>query len=659
MLIKNEILQGETMKNISFRGKILTIVIGTIIVITSIILVDAIININKLSKTTIEQYRNEAYQMKKDELKNYVTIAMKVVESYYKSAGDDKSSQIKEEALKTISQMRYGTDGYFWINDSNSKMIMHPIKPDYIGKIHADKQDAKGKKYFLEFVEVVNASKEGGIVQYWWDRPNKVGTPREKFSYVQRFEPWDWIIGTGEYVDNIEEKVLLMQEDANKQIGMIILQVILIATAVSFLIGLVISKLSTQYIIKPLNDFQNGLMAFFSYLNKETNKVELIGIDSKDELGKMSKIVNTNITKTQILITQDSELIEDVKRVVAQIKNGHLDINVQNNTQNESLQELRNTFNEMLVILNQKIGSDLNNISKVLGDFAKHDFTTKVPAAKGDIEVSINNLGNEISSLLKQSLTVGNTLEKSSNKLIENVEILNKSSNEAAANLEETAAALEEITSTISNNTNNIAQMSKYSHQVSLSAKKGQQLANQTTVAMDEINHQVNEINDAISVIDQIAFQTNILSLNAAVEAATAGEAGKGFAVVAGEVRNLASRSAEAAKEIKGIVERATSKANEGKDISNEMIKGYEELLINITKTTDMIGEISNASKEQEAGIVQINDAVSTLDQQTQQNASIASQTQDIAFQTDTIAKEIVSDAMKKEFIGKDSINLK
>ena len=227
------------MKNISFRGKILTIVISTIIVITSIILVDAIININKLSKTTIEQYRNEAYQMKKDELKNYVTIAMKVVESYYKSAGDDKSSQIKEEALKTISQMRYGKDGYFWINDSNSKMIMHPIKPDYIGKIHADKQDAKGKKYFLEFVEVVNASKEGGIVQYWWDRPNKIGAPREKFSYVQRFEPWDWIIGTGEYVDNIEEKVLLMQEDANKQIGMIILQVVLIATAVSFLIGLV------------------------------------------------------------------------------------------------------------------------------------------------------------------------------------------------------------------------------------------------------------------------------------------------------------------------------------------------------------------------------------------------------------------------------------
>jgi len=236
------------------------------------------------------------------------------------------------------------------------------------------------------------------------------------------------------------------------------------------------------------------------------------------------------------------------------------------------------------------------------------------------------------------------------------VKILNKSANEAAASLEETAAALEEITSTISNNTSSISQMSTYSNQVSLSAEKGQEMARNTTTAMDDITSQVNLINESIAVIDQIAFQTNILSLNAAVEAATAGEAGKGFAVVAGEVRNLASRSAEAAKEIKDIVQRATSKANQGKDISNEMIQGYEELLSNITKTTNMINQISNASKEQEAGIVQINDAIASLDQQTQQNAMIASQTQDIAIQTDAIAKEIVEDAIKKEFIGKNEI---
>ncbi|MFY4820293.1 methyl-accepting chemotaxis protein, partial [Aliarcobacter butzleri] len=177
--------------------------------------------------------------------------------------------------------------------------------------------------------------------------------------------------------------------------------------------------------------------------------------------------------------------------------------------------------------------------------------------------------------------------------------------------------------------------------------------------AMDEINNQVNLINDSISVIDQIAFQTNILSLNAAVEAATAGEAGKGFAVVAQEVRNLASRSAEAAREIKAIVENATSKANEGKEIANNMIEGYKELNINISETINLIGDIQNASKEQLLGIEQINDAVNSLDRQTQQNAMIASQTNDIAIVTEKIAKLVVKDANAKEFIGKNEVKAK
>ena len=250
----------------------------------------------------------------------------------------------------------------------------------------------------------------------------------------------------------------------------------------------------------------------------------------------------------------------------------------------------------------------------------------------------------------------GLTLQDSSDILLKNVDTLNNNSNAAAASLEQTAAALEEVTSNISSTTTNVVKMASYATEVTKSAQVGQELATETTNAMDEINTEVTSINEAITVIDQIAFQTNILSLNAAVEAATAGEAGKGFAVVAAEVRNLASRSAEAAKEIQNLVENATSKANNGKVIADKMIQGYTGLNNSITKTIDLISAVETASKEQQSGIVQINDAINSLDSQTQQNASIASDTQNIALQTDSIAKLVVEDTDKKQFLGKESV---
>ena len=207
--------------------------------------------------------------------------------------------------------------------------------------------------------------------------------------------------------------------------------------------------------------------------------------------------------------------------------------------------------------------------------------------------------------------------------------------------------------SNIRNNTENIAKMAKYSNEIIKASASGEALANETTNAMDEINSKVSMVNDAISVIDQIAFQTNILSLNAAVEAATAGEAGKGFAVVAQEVRNLATRSAEAANEIKRIVQLATSKTKEGSEIANSMIEGYTSLNENISITLDLIQNVTTASKEQSVGMVQINDAVNNLDQITQKNAQSASEANEIAKQTLKISNEIIEQVNSKEFDGK------
>ena len=257
---------------------------------------------------------------------------------------------------------------------------------------------------------------------------------------------------------------------------------------------------------------------------------------------------------------------------------------------------------------------------------------------------------NIIVNNLKENRANSEKLELNSQELLSNVNSLNDNSNSAAANLEQTAAALEQITSNTSNNTNNIVKMSSFAKDLTTSTLEGQKLAQETTSSMEDIDKQVTSINDAITVIDQIAFQTNILSLNAAVEAATAGEAGKGFAVVAGEVRNLANRSAEAAKEIKNIVELATLKANSGLAITEKMINGYNKLSEDIKSTTELISDIEMSSKEQLSGVSQINDAVSNLDRQTQKNAQISSEAYNIAINTKDLAQDVATNVNKNKY---------
>ncbi|MFA7084113.1 MAG: cache domain-containing protein [Arcobacteraceae bacterium] len=562
---------------------------------------------------------------------------------------DNVTSKLQEEALKTIGEMRYGVDGYFWINDSNPKMIMHPMQPALNGKDLSQSKDPNGKFLFNEMVTVTQKSKSGGLVEYMWPKPGKESA-QPKFSYVQKFEPWDWIIGTGEYVDNIEDEVLAMQKKTNEEITSIITTMVIFTLICVVILNLFIGFLIKKAVVTPLEELDSAILHLMS--NKGNVKENIQKVND-DEIGKIVDSFNGYLTLLNENAKQDEVVIKEVEEVISKVNNGFYAYRVHATSNNPLVEELRLSINSMI----DKAFINLSQINANLVEYVKSNY-------KLQINTNDDQSGGIIASIAKSSVLVGHNISEflcminqAGDKLNEDTKILSTSANdlstsanEQAASLEETAAAIEQITSNIKNNTENVSKMSALANDLNVSAKTGEELATKTTRAMEDIDKQVNSINDAITVIDQIAFQTNILSLNAAVEAATAGEAGKGFAVVAAEVRNLASRSAEAAKEIKLIVESATSKANEGKLIANNMIAGYSDLNQKIGQTIDLIAGVTSASKEQESGIVQINDTVAVLDRATQVNASSASNINRLSNEVRAMAENLLNIASKATY---------
>jgi methyl-accepting chemotaxis protein len=441
-------------------------------------------------------------------------------------------------------------------------------------------------------------------------------------------------------------------DEADENINTLITNISIISMILTFItIGLIfiIVRRATNPIEKLKDGFENLLHS------NDTNIT--LHVESKDEIGEVANLFNAYMDKVRAGLKQDEIVIEEVSDILEKTANGFFVYKVNATASNPHVEDLKNRLNSMITTTKEtldKINETLRHYSESKFDFKIDD--SGIYGNLGSLTAGIKLVGNNTSEILAMIMNTGNSLNENTQTLSTASNNLSASSNQQAASLEETAAALEEITSTIQANTLATVKMTKLAQNVTTSAKNGQDLANKTAISMDEINKEVSSINVAIEVIDQIAFQTNILSLNAAVEAATAGEAGKGFAVVAAEVRNLANRSADAAREIKHIVELASKKAREGKNISDDMIEGYKELNENISNTILTINEVANASKEQEKGIVQINDAINMLDQATQKNAQVADEISEMASNIAFMSNSLVTASSRASFL-QDSLD--
>ncbi len=437
-----------------------------------------------------------------------------------------------------------------------------------------------------------------------------------------------------------------LEESDDRLVDMLI-SILIIAT-ISGWITIVLVFLLVKRVTNPIAELKDG---FENLLESNDSNIKL-NIKSTDEVGEVAQLFNAYMDKVREGLAQDEKVIEEANDILEKTGNGFFVYSVTSQANNPYVEDLKNKLNTMIASTKEtldKINITLRNYSESKFDYKIDD--KGIYGDLGSLAAGIKLVGHNTSEILAMIMNTGDSLNHNTEVLSKASSDLSTASNTQAASLEETAAALEEITANIQGNTQATGQMSTLAQSVTISAQKGQDLANQTTTAMDEINVQVSSINEAIEVIDQIAFQTNILSLNAAVEAATAGEAGKGFAVVAQEVRNLASRSAEAAKEIKDIVEAATSKANDGKEIADNMIHGYKDLNSKISDTIEIIENVATASKEQERGITQINDAVTNLDHATQQNAQVAEEISQMSAQIADMSNSLVTAASRASFL--------
>ncbi len=294
-------------------------------------------------------------------------------------------------------------------------------------------------------------------------------------------------------------------------------------------------------------------------------------------------------------------------------------------------------------LLGAMIAGPLQRTAAAFKDIAEGegDLTRRLPATSGDEvgEVArwFNTFMDKLHDIIVQSKQAAEHVATASRELAGAADQLASGSQEQASSLEETASSLEEITGTVKQNADNARQADQLASGTRRTADQGGQVVGEAIGAMAEINRSSAKIADIITTIDEIAFQTNLLALNAAVEAARAGEQGRGFAVVAAEVRNLARRSATAAKEIKGLIQDSVGKVEAGSELVNKSGATLQEIVSSVKRVTDIIAEIAAASREQSTGIEQVNQAVTQMDQVVQANAA---QTEEMSSTAQALAEQ-------------------
>ncbi|WP_107687129.1 methyl-accepting chemotaxis protein [Campylobacter concisus] len=451
---------------------------------------------------------------------------------------------------------------------------------DYNPKEFSDEFDAIARKK-ADFIDAINIIK------------NVVAT--EDVSY----DAASWFSKISISIDAMRELELKlldsMQKDAQHIKSEANTQLIFssIVIAICILLMLLVSTLIGKNLISGIDQTKNGLVRFFDFLNYKSNKAEFLDRSGSDEIGQMSALINENIKQIEANLSEQNNFIKEANTFVNQIGKGNYVAQLNADTSNPALSQLKQTFKDLQIALKHAIAENGDDVLNLLESFKKQDFTKRLED-DGKMAVGINALGEEIAKMLRANLDQAHVLEEKAEALSQSMKELTQGANVQASSLQESAAAVEQMSSSM----NAISQKTS------------------------DVIRQSDEIKNIITIIRDIADQTNLLALNAAIEAARAGEHGRGFAVVADEVRKLAERTQ----------------------------KSLTEIEANTNVLAQSINEMSESIKEQSEGINMINQSVAQIDTLTKENVVIVNKANEVTSDVDDMAKAIVNEVRKSKF---------
>jgi len=524
-----------------------------------------------------------------EKTRSQVETASSIVAHYAAEArtGRITRAQAQTAAREAVSALRYGDQEYFWITDLDTRMVLHPFKPALNGQDVSNLRDPNGKALFAAMTEVAKTKGEG-FVDYQWPKPGHQA-PQPKISYVKLLPAWGWVIGSGVYVDDIEAAV----NKAALELSAVGLVLLLAMAALASLLGGTISR--------PVK----ALTLRMTALARNDKESPVPFVDRSNEVGQMAQALE---------VFREAAVEKDRLESEAALQRAAA----------ETARHEREAENLAAARIQERVVADVTAVAARLAD---GDLTIRLaadfPAQYAVLRENLNAALDQLADAMKVVQDNSAGISSSADEIASASNDMSRRTEQQAATLEETAAALGELTDAVSRSAKGAGQARAAVAQTQKQAEYSGGVAERAIASMSEIENSSQQIHQIIGVIDEIAFQTNLLALNAGVEAARAGEAGRGFAVVAQEVRALAQRSADSAREIKSLIGSTTAQIAEGVDQVRVMGAALGDIVSKVAEIDTVVREIADLTQEQSHGLGQINMAMGQIDQTTQQNAAM------------------------------------